>query len=421
MTRKCAGCHEYIPDRRFLTCSSCFKNYDLECTNVAEKRFYLMSAENKLSWMCPECLSNKPKHDNTNTPIGQRATCYPDDELDQQMRLSNITHRHKTTLRPNDADSLCLDDSPPKGNTISLDSTINTEGTLLSEIRELRAQVTIQSKKQEERDQELSTTIKLLQATIVSITKQNTLSEEELKSVKTETFNNTKRINDLEEENTKLKILINKYIEDRTTGKTPDTNTASYANATPQKQCNKNNRNIEKLQPKNTTNYNKTIVLYGLMESRHETEFELEDRIVNVFYDITGVDLTGYIEEVSRIGRHGNRRPLKVELLSKNTTKCLLKCVMNFRNTGLWLSEYLDENGLRQRKEDRENRRMSKQYYNKTLPHQDNTKLINSTNEKKAKNGRIQSNTPHPTSTHSQQAQTPQDKKQNKKIKPFRE
>lgn len=72
----------------------------------------------------------------------------------------------------------------------------------------------------------------------------------------------------------------------------------------------------------------------------------------------------GYIEDLERIGQRGSRRPLKVELLSKRMTKYLLTHVTLFKNTGLWISEILDQKGLQDRKERRDTRRKTRQYIN---------------------------------------------------------
>lgn len=98
------------------------------------------------------------------------------------------------------------------------------------------------------------------------------------------------------------------------------------------------------------TDITKKIVLYGLLEHEHETEHHLYQRIVHIFQDILNVDLTGYIEELTRIGRNNSRRPIVIELLSKKMTKYLLQNAQFFRNTGLSISEYLNEKALQNRK-----------------------------------------------------------------------
>lgn len=126
----------------------------------------------------------------------------------------------------------------------------------------------------------------------------------------------------------------------------------------------KNTAKMEKGVEKSTTNNEKIIVLYGLEEFRYEDENELHDRIVNIFYDVIGIDLTGYIEDVCRIGKRGNRRALKIEILSKRVTKYILGNVKFFKNTGLWISEYLNENGLERRKQEKHNYQKTKRQSN---------------------------------------------------------
>lgn len=80
----------------------------------------------------------------------------------------------------------------------------------------------------------------------------------------------------------------------------------------------RNTANVKKYIEDDTGSNKKNIVLYEPDESKHEYEYELHDRIVKVFYDITGIDLTRYVEDVCRIEKRGNWRALKIELLSKH-------------------------------------------------------------------------------------------------------
>lgn len=396
MANNCAACNQRITNRMCLNCSLCTGKYDLICVNVSEKRFSLMSKENKSSWICPQCRSKKPKQNNTNTPVRQHLHNESDDELNQSMQMSssNITQRCKLPSQPNDNYSLLLEDTPPEGNTILLNSSASAENILLIELRELKSQINDQSKKQEMRDQELSKTIQLLQTTISNISGQYTSLESELKSLKITTEQNTNRINDLETENRHLKEQLKKSNE-----------STSFVEPTVPVSVSQTYKTEEQ------TNHNKTIVLYGLSEDRYENEYILHDRIINIFYDIIGVDLSGNIEEINRIGRHGMRRPVKIELLSKITTKYLISCVANFKNTGLWLSKYLDEGGLQRRKKEKDNRRASRyDVYNRTSD-QNQTNMEN-TNIKLNKNF-IQENF---ASTQT----PPQEKGRNNKKQPFR-
>ncbi|KAI5642242.1 reverse transcriptase (RNA-dependent DNA polymerase) domain-containing protein [Phthorimaea operculella] len=103
---------------------------------------------------------------------------------------------------------------------------------------------------------------------------------------------------------------------------------------------------------KDTTS--KKIVLHGLTENYYETEIELHERVINIFRNIINVNTAGYIEDLTRIGRRNDKRPLVIELLSKRLTRHLLQYKHMFKNTGLAISEYLDEDSLQQRKKMRE-------------------------------------------------------------------
>ncbi|CAB3246509.1 unnamed protein product [Arctia plantaginis] len=62
------------------------------------------------------------------------------------------------------------------------------------------------------------------------------------------------------------------------------------------------------------------------------------------------VDLTGYIEEVYRIGRKSsNNRPLVIELLSKRMVKYILSNGRYLQGTRVAVSDFLDENARKKR------------------------------------------------------------------------
>lgn len=95
---------------------------------------------------------------------------------------------------------------------------------------------------------------------------------------------------------------------------------------------------------KYTENNSKKIVIYGFTEYYNEPEYELHNRLINMFYEILHVDLTGYIEETCRMGRNNNKtRPIVIELLSKKMTKYILENGNYFHGTGLYVSEFLSK------------------------------------------------------------------------------
>ncbi|XP_063538167.1 uncharacterized protein LOC134747474 [Cydia strobilella] len=97
------------------------------------------------------------------------------------------------------------------------------------------------------------------------------------------------------------------------------------------------------------------FVVYGIAEYYQESEWDLHNRVIEAFRDLMEVDLVGYIEETYRVGRRSNRnRPLVVELISKRMTKYILKNNHYLRGTGLFISEFLDANSLKERNAMRE-------------------------------------------------------------------
>lgn len=98
----------------------------------------------------------------------------------------------------------------------------------------------------------------------------------------------------------------------------------------------------------------KKLVIYGLDEYNSENETELEKRIIYMFRDVMCTDLTGYIEEIKRLGKYGRRRPILLELLSKRMTKYILSNVKQFRSTGVYVTEFLNGKGLQDKRQAQE-------------------------------------------------------------------
>lgn len=274
-----------------------------------------------------------------------------------------------------------MDDTLPDGDTLSVgDTTISNTNPdiniiLLQELRELKTQLTIQSQKQEARDHDLTETIKLIQAGILNLSIEHATLQTEVKTLRPLIENNTIKIFNLENENKKLLQELENFkkfesntssslVENITKTKKTNPQSSQTTDLTEITQAFIDEKNNFKLE-----NPNKIIVLYGLNEHKHETEYDLHDRIIKIFFVIVGVDLSGYVEEVGRTGRYGLSRPVKLELLSKRMTKCIFDDTRNFKNTGLWISAYLDKIGLLQRKKESETYRLSR--------HQSTSKTLN--------------------------------------------
>jgi hypothetical protein len=322
-----------------------------------------MTKEHKLSWSCPQCKSKLPKQDNTNTPVRQMIPTAETISLGEEREIDNITNRRKLHSKLYVDDSSILEDTLPGGETIIADNTADTNNNvLLKEIRELKAQITQQSHKQDTRDKELTETVKLLQIAVLNMTNQYTDMEKKNRILQTTIEENSLRMSVLEKEHKQLRENFEKLKEEHSEKSYV---TSMTGNKTFREEANvdlnmrKKSITLEN-QSMTDIDQNKCLVLYGLNEYRHESELELHERVISVFYDIAGIDLTGYIEDLCRIGRQGYRRPLKIELLSKRITKYVLQSVYNFKNTGLWLSTFLDDKGLQKRRQDREKRQQRK-------------------------------------------------------------
>lgn len=363
---KCAACLNEICDRRFLECAKCLDTFDLECVNVSEKRFYnTMTAEYKKSWICPQCKSKQPKLDNTNTPVRHQAPTSDTSgdliENTQQQNLDfNVTLRRKLTRVLDCNESVSSNCSPPHGETLDNTTCVKEENLILKEIREIKSQLSFQNQTQESFKNDLTATMKAIFEGINDINKKYAVLETDIKVLRSTVEENTNKINKLEKENKRLRYELDKSTNKDSEGQTCISNTLEPHQSEIIKSDSEhytiNTGGTEK-SPKTVEQIldsSKIIVLYGLNEYKNETEFELYDRVLSVFHDIVQVNISGYIEDMNRIGQKGYRRPLKIELLSKRMTKYLLAHSYMFKKTGLWISEYLDNKGLQQRKEKRQ-------------------------------------------------------------------
>lgn len=65
---ECTKCLKKIIGRQHLKCSVCVKSYHIDCTNVTNQRFNLMSKERKCTWRCDVCAKAKDKNKSTSIP-----------------------------------------------------------------------------------------------------------------------------------------------------------------------------------------------------------------------------------------------------------------------------------------------------------------------------------------------------------------
>lgn len=65
----CNACKGKIVTLEYLECMGCSALYDISCIGVTVPDFLQLSQETKENWICPECLSTRPKLGNINTPV----------------------------------------------------------------------------------------------------------------------------------------------------------------------------------------------------------------------------------------------------------------------------------------------------------------------------------------------------------------
>lgn len=343
--KKCSACRNKLPKNEFLKCGTCGQLYDLLCTSVSAKRFYLMTSDNKKNWRCQLCVNKLSKTNNIKTP-STRSSFGPNTS-DSAVHVSSasrahITERRKQTNRISDNDESAIDDqldndetmsgdtlcsqisnSPPKASpellTIHkiselLDEKLgHNEKKMLSLIKsELRSLI-------QEEIQNAITNLKLETASRFD----NIYTEQNIQKTKIDSL--TKHIELLEREYNQIKNDI-KDINNRSSS-LPNQDTIFTSGDNSRK-----------------------LVLYGLIERKWENENELHNRVLNVFAEILHLNLDGYIEGLTRLGKLGHRRPIVIELISKRITTQALKNKHFFNRTGLAISAFLDKDILQERK-----------------------------------------------------------------------
>jgi ribosomal protein S8 len=328
----CAKCKKTITDRCFLHCSNCKDDYCLQCAN-AEKRFFnTMSPERKSKWACVPC---KVKQSKGNTVFGR-----------QNLPLTKTNVNNKKT----DRDLIITTRSQqklanmPMANDDNDDSIVSQLGNTMCTPNDIRDNVNI------------CTIDQISHLLDTKLEQYKTLIISELKSEMRSLIQH--EIHDITS-NLKVEIKENMTcLTSKQNALTYEIDQLHSKIATMENEQKKLKNEIQNLQnghnmisQKPTEDTCKKIVLYGLNESRRENEDELYRKISYVFRDILNVNLEGYIEDLHRLGKRGNRRPIVIELISKRMTKFILDNYRRFKETGLVISRYLDGEGINTRRE----------------------------------------------------------------------
>lgn len=314
MKPTCAGCRQQIPHRRYLTCSNCADQYDIDCVNISDKRFYnTMTLEQKSIWKCPLCKSKLPKQDNNDTPIKPQEQTASTEEANVTLRRKKMFNENNESLLSEQLSNSGLGDTlneiPQTANEIS--SPNNKHTITLDKFAELL-------------DAKLE---KILDTKLEKI--KSTIMLDVRETIQKEVDTAIQKVKKSLEKNTGMGNTNNNLISAQI--KTID-------------------GKIEKIenQLKNLENSRK-IVLYGLAENYNETEHDLYDRVPRAFHDIMNINLNPYIEEIKRIGTKGNRRAIMIQLTNKRMAKYITENLRYFKGTGLSAGEFLEGHKLQER------------------------------------------------------------------------
>ena len=343
----CAGCQQKLPIRETLICSLCKCRYDLECAGIS-KEYYLksMTFELRKSWKCQQCICKIPKTGNTDTPIRNQKS--PDDDQDVSTPTAsyNVTMRKKT-INSNINDTVSSEDLSILGDTIQIEDTDTTNAGIKNE--SLMQKTTSNSKQVQFNMQSLSELI------ILRLKENNKSIIEEIQNT--------------------IQIEINRAITELRLDFDSKTNKLTLQNEQRKQEIQNINSKLETLQLESENlkreirdllpraskveivpeNHTHKLVLYGFTEYYQEPECELYNRLLSLFHDIVNVDLSGYIEDIYRVGRKGTKnRPLVIELLSKRVTRYIVSSSQCFQGTGLGISEFLNAQARKERAQIRE-------------------------------------------------------------------
>lgn len=323
----CCACHQNISyPSELINCTHCKDTYHYACLNITSANYMKNKHNYEKYWKCPNCENVTRRKRNDDTPVKQT--------FNDALRSTDDNHINDI-----------LHITKAEGNT-----SFNHNNTEVAS-------------RNDKRDTPTYYELPNLNTDTVTLENLSTLLDLKLNQ------NNQTILNDLRKT---IHSEINEAIAKLKHEITGNTDTLFKQQNNQQKQIELLNTKIEKLQQNNMNlqheikqiqnkihtptsvhvlNENsKKIVLYGLTEYCGESENDLFHRAVNVFLDFLSIDLSENIEDIRRLGKQKNnyQRPVVIELLSKRTTNYILKNSTCFMNTGIYVSEYLNETALRE-------------------------------------------------------------------------
>lgn len=95
---RCVVCKKIITTREFLRCETCNCIFDLECGIVTEKRFDLMTNENKQTWKCRNCKEKANQHMKNTSAAISRGSTTPNEHTTTNTSFGNVTKRKPRSI-----------------------------------------------------------------------------------------------------------------------------------------------------------------------------------------------------------------------------------------------------------------------------------------------------------------------------------
>lgn len=170
MSTNCAGCGNYIRDLYYMECSQCTKSFDLLCVNISKAVYDEYAAKQNSTWICPSCMSSRPRGDNTSTPARGLLSAHLNDTYTKTSDNVNAIRGGKPrTTKPKAGE-----DKPQNVDLLEL----------LTELRQLRQEVTDVKQQNTEIKHQVSSISETLTQTLKEHSQQLRNAELEISSLK---------------------------------------------------------------------------------------------------------------------------------------------------------------------------------------------------------------------------------------------
>lgn len=284
------ACKQIVYSGYLLKCMRCSGKYHYACLNMQTAYFMGHKSDLEKSWRCDQCknITLRRRIRNDDSPTRK--------QFEAQTKATGTTPPEKIYVEdgPNNLEQSPKENQPPKKDP---PKTLKAEMITLQQFSSL-----LDSRFENFRSIIRQDIANELEARIgkitVEFTKKIEIQEIEQQSLQGKILEVTNTISNIE------KSLVD--MKDNTNNQCP-----TGLNQQLQEEFTLLRDEIYK-----ETN-EKKVVLYGLDEYWDESEHQIIGRINHAFHELLSIDINGYIESVSRIGKKGYRRPIIIELISK--------------------------------------------------------------------------------------------------------